>query len=120
MRLLFLALLVVLLAASAFCFAADNPVVGSWNCVATSTTGEHIKLTMVVKQEDGKLSGALTMESGDQIAMLEPQLDQNEFRFKININNDLYSVIVKLDGDKLAGKYDGKEASGTVEGTRQS
>ena len=120
MRLVFLVLLVALLACSVLCMAAGNPVVGTWKCVAVSATGVPINLTMDVKLVDNKLSGALTMESGDQIALIDPQLEGSEFRFKIDINNDLYTVIVKLDGDKFAGKYDGKEASGTIEGTRQS
>jgi len=120
MKHIFLVLLTIILSASAISLAAGNPVVGTWKCEAIATTGQHINLTMDVKLADDKLSGALTLESGDQIAMIDPQLNGAEFRFKIDINNDLYTVIVKLDGDKFAGKYDGKEASGTIEGTRQS
>ena len=120
MKRILMASLLVTLAATALCVAAGNRVIGSWKCVAVSITGDHINLTMDVKQADGKLSGALTLESGDQIAMIDPQLEGNNFQFKININNDLYTIGVKLDGDKFAGKYDGKEASGTIEGTRQS
>jgi hypothetical protein len=117
MRLLKSFVLLLLVAGLRLAFASPT---GNWKCVATSSTGEKLPITIVVKDDGGKLSGDLIMESGDRLPLVEPKADGNDFRFKININDQAYQVELKIDGGKISGKYSGPEASGTIEGEKQA
>jgi hypothetical protein len=105
-------------AISALSSAAENAIAGKWNCVGTSVTGQKIPVTIIVKEDAGKFSGMLILESGDQLSLVDPKADADHLTFKVMINDSPYSFDLKIDGVKLSGAYDGKDASGSVEGTK--
>ncbi|MBZ5586225.1 MAG: hypothetical protein LAQ30_29385 [Acidobacteriia bacterium] len=104
---------------SAVLFAAENPT-GTWDCTATPSNGGTIKVSLVVKNADGKLAGSVQVEGGEELPISEAKVDGASFTFKIQINGEPYTIDVKLAGGKLSGKYRGSEASGTLEGTRKT
>jgi hypothetical protein len=101
--------------------AADNPVVGKWDCKSTDEAGRSSAWTLVVKEDAGKLSGSLigVSQPDAQLPLVEPKLDGATFTFKLMINSDSYAVEMKIDGKKFDGKYSGPQASGKFEGTKQ-
>jgi hypothetical protein len=109
--------LTLLLACCAASFAADKPVVGTWDCVSTDDAGQTANWTMVVKEDSGNLTGTLSGDPGE-FTMVDPKLDGNNFSFKVVVNESSYLVETTIDGKKLEGKYKGAEASGTLKGTK--
>jgi hypothetical protein len=112
-------LLTVLLLVPAIIWAADNPVVGKWECVATDDQGQQSNWTLVVTEEDGKLKGTLSGDAGE-FPIADAKLDGNMFSFKVVVNEVSYAVEGTLDGNKLDGKYKGPEANGTIKASRQT
>ncbi len=99
--------------------AADNPVVGKWECISADDSGQESTWTLTVNDEGGKLSGTLAGGQGE-FELTDPKLEGNTFTFKIIVNGDAYSIETKIDGKKLDGTFKGPEASGTLKGTKQS
>jgi hypothetical protein len=112
-------LLTFLLFGLGLCWAADNPVVGKWDCTATDDAGQTSNWTMTVKQDGDNLSGTLSGDPGE-FELVDAKLDGNSFTFKVVVNDVSYTVQTTIDGNKLEGKYNGAEASGTLKGTKQS
>lgn len=102
--------------ACAWAMAAANPVVGTWDVV--SANGEEYTWTLTVKEQAGKLSGNLTGGPGD-FPLIDPKLEGHTFTFKININEEAYTVTLKISGNKLEGTWKGPESQGTIKGARQ-
>jgi hypothetical protein len=100
-------------------WAADNPVVGTWDCTSVDDAGQSATWTMVVKEANGSLTGTLSGDPGE-FAMVEPKLDGDTFTFKVVVNEVSYAIEAKIDGKKLDGKYKGAESNGTLKGTKQS
>jgi hypothetical protein len=111
--------LIVLILGFGLCRAADSPVVGTWDCVSTDDAGQNSNWTLVVKEDDGKLSGTLSGDPGE-FAIVDPRLDGKTFTFKVVVNDATYSVETTLDGAKFEGKYKGPEASGTLKGSKHA
>jgi hypothetical protein len=116
---IFTLLLAVLSIGLALCWAADNPAVGKWDCTATDDAGQASNWTLVVKEDDGKLSGTLSGDPGE-FDLADLKVDGNSFTFKVVVNDATYTVETTIDGNKLEGKYTGPEASGTIKATKQS
>jgi hypothetical protein len=93
---------------------------GKWDCVATSTTGQKIPLTLEIKDEAGALTGAMVLESGDRLSLIDLKTEGEHLSFKIMINDDPYQVDLKIENNKVTGKYSGKEASGVLEGEKKA
>ncbi len=111
--------LAILLCGFGLCWAADNPAVGKWECTATDDAGQTSNWTMVVKEENGKLSGTLSGDPGE-FDIVDAKVEGNAFTFKVVVNDVSYTVETTIDGNKLEGKYSGAEASGTLKGTKQT
>jgi len=103
----------------ALSWAADKPVVGTWDCTSTDDAGQAANWTMVVKEDNGALAGTLSGDPGE-FTMVEPKLEGNKFTFKVIVNEVSYTVEATIDGKKLDGKYKGAESNGTLKGTKQS
>ena len=101
--------------------AADNPVVGKWDCKSTDDGGQQIPWTLVVKEDGGKLSGSLisVTQPDAAVPLIEPKSDGVSFTFKVTIGDRSYSVETKINGKKLDGKYTGSQTSGKFEGAKQ-
>jgi len=111
--------LTIVLFAPVLCRAAENPVVGTWDCVGTDDQGQSSNWTLVVKEEGGKLGGTLSGDPGE-FTLVDAKLDGNSFTFKVIVNEETYTVDAKVDGNKVEGKYKGPEAGGTIKGTRHT
>lgn len=117
---LFLTLfLTVLMFGTMQCRAADNPVVGTWDCVSTDDAGQTSNWTLVVKEDAGKLSGSLSGDPGE-FALVDAKLAGHAFTFKVVVNEASYEVETTIDGNKLEGKYKGPEAAGNLKGTKHT
>jgi hypothetical protein len=105
----------LLLLCSLILSAAD----GKWRFTATDNQGNDSQWVLELKTQDGKLTGTL---SGDQgtLPLIDPKADDTSITFKVTVNDQTYSVDLKIDGDKLEGKFTGEEASGTIKGTRET
>jgi hypothetical protein len=102
------------------CWAADNPVVGKWDCTSNDGTGQELTWTLVVKEDGGKLSGSLIGGLG-AVDLIEPRLEGNTFTFKIYVNaNCTAEAKLKVEGKKMDGKFGCAEASGSFKGAKQS
>jgi hypothetical protein len=121
MRLL-VALLAIFLCSAALCFAAGNPAVGKWGCTSVDEGGTRTTWTLVVKEENGKISGSLLGTNDEELPLVDPAVDGQTFTFKLRINpEELVEVTVTIDGNKFDGKFKGKASgAGTLKGTRQA
>jgi hypothetical protein len=107
-----------LLAVAPFAAAASNPV-GNWVFVAKPPGGGQVDGSILIKQADGKLSGAMRLAGGEEIPLVELKFEGATLSFKFDLGGNSYAVEVKIDGDKLSGKYTSPVESGTVEGARK-
>ena len=111
--------LTILLFSFAICWAADNPMVGKWDCVGVDDSGQPTNWTMVLTDDGGKLKGTLSGDPGE-FEMVDAKLEGDTFTFKVVVNDATYTVESKLTGNKVEGKYKGPEGSGTIKGTKAS
>jgi hypothetical protein len=111
--------LTVLLFASVAAWAADNPVVGTWDVVGTDDAGQTANWTLVVKDDGGKLGGTLSGDPGE-FTLIDAKLEGNAFTFKVVANEETYAVETTINGNKFEGKYKGPEAAGTLKGTKHT
>src|SRR5947209_13103598 len=95
--------------------AADS----KWRFTATDTEGNDTQWVLELKTQDGKLTGTLTGDNGS-LPLVDPKADDTSITFKVLVNDVPYDVDLKVDGDKLEGKYSGAEASGTIKGSRET
>jgi hypothetical protein len=109
----------MLLVGAGLAMAADHPAVGTWQVTSKTDSGEEYTWKMIIKNEDGKLTGVLSGEMGDfQLADLKYENDT--LSFKVQIEDQSYATEAKIAGNKLDGTFKGTGASGTLTGTRQS
>jgi len=111
--------LTIILFSFAICWAADNPIVGKWDCIGTDDSGQASNWTMVVKDDGGKLTGTLSGDPGE-FQLVDAKLEGDTFTFKVVVNDETYTVESKLTGNKVEGKYKGPEGGGTIKGTKAS
>ena len=111
--------LTILLFSLATCLAADNPMVGKWDCIGTDDAGQASNWTLVVKDDGGQLKGTLSGDPGE-FELVDAKFEGGTFTFKVVVQDATYTVESKIDGNKLDGKYKGPEAGGTIKGTKAS
>ncbi len=117
------AFLAILLFSFAVCWAAENPVVGKWDCRSNDGSGQDLTWTLLVKQDGGKLSGSLAggPERPGEMPLIDPKLEGDTFTFKILVNDACtVQATLKVDGKKLDGKFGCAEVNGTLKGVKQS
>jgi hypothetical protein len=115
-RLFFLALAPVLVGAGRL--AAEQSIVGSWDCVSTTPTGVETKWTLTVKEKDGKLTGTAGSDEGD-MPISEAKLENDIFSFKVFVNSEPYVVKIKVDGAKFQGTWEGGGETGSIKGAKR-
>ncbi|MEK7409165.1 MAG: hypothetical protein AAB225_29230 [Acidobacteriota bacterium] len=99
--------------------AADKPIVGAWKAVTDSPDGEQYTWTVVVKEEDGKLTGTMTGGPG-QFPLVDAKLDGDLFTFKVVVEEQTYAIEVKVAGTAIEGTWKGPGSKGFIKGTKQS
>src|SRR5690242_19662714 len=105
----------VLLLCSLVLSAADS----KWRFTATDSEGNDSQWVLELKTQDGKLAGTLTGDNGT-VPLIDPAADDTSITFKVTVDDVTYDVHLKIDGDKLEGKYTGGQNSGTIKGARET
>ncbi len=116
-RLFFLALAPVLVSVG-WLVAAEQPIVGNWDCTSTTPTGTDMKWTLTVKEQNGKLTGTAGSDEGD-MPISEAKLEGGEFSFKVFVNSEPYAVKIKVDGARFQGTWTGGGETGAIKGTKK-
>ena len=97
--------------------AAENPVAGTWKVV--SRGAEELNWTLIVKEQDGKLSGTL---KGDlaEFELIDPKLDGDSFTFKVSPDDaTTIAVAGKVSGKSMQGTFKGPNDEGTFTAEKQ-
>jgi hypothetical protein len=101
----------------AACFASD--VVGRYKLTANAPDGNAYNVTLIVKEEGGKLSGVLDSERG-QMPLANVASSGNELRFDLMLDMGAIPFRLKIDGDKVTGTLTAPDGStGSVTGQRE-
>lgn len=113
--------ILMILAGSVMCLAA-NPAVGKWECVSDDGHGAIRHWTLVIADAHNKLGGAIVgLEEGESMRLIDLKVDGQLLSFKTFVNpNCTIAFNLKFDGNKLDGKFECPEASGTLTGTKKS
>ena len=94
-------------------FAAD--IAGKWNLTAKDPDGNEIKGQMVLKYEDGKLSGTIGSAQGTN-PLKEVEFKDNVLTCKLMYGDNQVTLKLTLDGDTLKGNWSTEDGNtGPVE-----
>lgn len=97
-------------------FAAD--IAGKWNLTAKDPDGNDIKGQLVIKSEDGKLSGTIGGAQGTN-PLKEVEFKDNVLTCKLMYGDNEVTLKLTLDGDTLKGNWSTEDGNtGPVECTR--
>jgi hypothetical protein len=121
-RLVSSALLTIIFVTLSFCaaavHAADAPgLAGKWKMASITPDGGTVDWTLTMKQEGDTWVATVSGNDGDAPAK-EVKVDGASLHMKTPYGGDYYDVDLKLDGDKLTGKWSGNTDSGATTGTR--
>ncbi len=123
-------LVLALMVLTAFSLSAQKPadLVGTWEGEGTlEGEVEPNVLTLVLKLEEGKLSGHMSdqFETMIETPIEDVNLEEGTFSFSVYADMDgnqmLIKFIMKVDGDSMEGKIEIPDigANGTWEATKQ-
>jgi hypothetical protein len=98
--------------------AAEKPIIGKWECVATTGDGSTMNLILTVDEKDGKLAGLVSMQEGDY-ELVDPKLEKDVFTFRVLLNAETYDVELKVSGSKLDGTWKGAGQTGELHGKKK-
>ncbi len=116
MRLMRILLPLCLLAMSSL--AAD--VAGRWKMVANAPDGNAYNVTLVIKDDGGKLAGVMESDRG-QMPIANVVYASGELRFDLMLDMGAIPFRLKIDGDKLSGTLTAPDGStGSVTGQRET
>lgn len=100
------------------CFASD--VAGRWKLAANAPDGNTYNVTLVLKDEGGKLAGTLDSERG-QMPLANVAYANGELRFDLMLDMGAIPFRLKIDGDKVTGTLTAPDGStGSVTGQREA
>lgn len=112
----FLKVLAVLASLSAAAWAGG--VTGKWKVTASAPDGNTYNVDLVVKEDGGKLTGALESERGT-MPLQDVAFANDELTFKLEIGSGPIPFKLKVDGDTLKGTLTAPDgATGAVTGKR--
>jgi hypothetical protein len=109
MRRLFVTALVVTLAGSVGALRADdkaNPT-GTWKWTVPGQGGQTREMTLKLKLDGDKLTGAMVGRNGQETAIEDGQFKDGEVSFK---------VTRERQGNKITTKYSGKVSGDAIKG----
>lgn len=100
------------------CFASD--VAGRWKLAANAPDGNTYNVTLIVKEEGGKLAGVMDSERG-QMPLANVAYSNGELRFDLMLDMGAIPFRLKIDGDKVTGTLTAPDGStGSVTGQREA
>jgi hypothetical protein len=110
--------LLVFTALSAAVFGSD--AAGRWKLAANAPDGNTYNVTLVVKEEGGKLIGVLDSERG-QMPLQNVSYANGELRFDLVLDMGAIPFRLKIDGDRITGSLTAPDGStGSVTGQREA
>ncbi|HEY3937121.1 MAG TPA: hypothetical protein VGL97_06805 [Bryobacteraceae bacterium] len=92
-------------------------LIGKWNMTAESDGGDPVKWTLVLKEDEGKLTAVLATDQGEQVAKDFTYAD-GVLKFKAPYQGNYYEIELKLVGEKLDGTWSGDGNSGKTSGVK--
>lgn len=96
--------------------AAD--IAGRWKLIANAPDGNTYNVTLIVKEDNGKLSGVLDSERG-QMPLQNVVYANGELRFDLVLDMGAIPFRLKVDGDRMSGTLSAPDGStGSVRGER--
>ncbi|MGC8883015.1 MAG: hypothetical protein ACP5UT_09280 [Bryobacteraceae bacterium] len=102
------------------CCLLASDVAGRWKLAANAPDGNTYNVTLIVREEGGKLSGVLDSERG-QMPLQNVTYANGELRFDLVLDMGAIPFRLKLDGDRIAGTLTAPDGStGTVTGQREA
>lgn len=102
-------------------FAADHPVIGTWQWTATPDEGDQVSGELEVKAAGGgKIDAVMVLHDGARVSTENPKTEGDDFSFDVTVEGNLYHVTVTVSGDKFKGKFTGDAAKGTIEGSKKA
>jgi hypothetical protein len=98
--------------------AADAPgLAGKWKMASITPDGSTVAWTLTMKHEGDTWTATVGGNDADAPAK-EVKVDGASLHMKTPYNGDYYDVNLKLDGDKLTGKWSSDNDSGATTGAR--
>lgn len=100
--------------------AAASDVAGRWKLVANAPDGNAYNVTLIVREEGGRLSGVLDSERG-QMPLQNVTFSNGELRFDLVLDMGAIPFRLKIDGDRITGTLTAPDgATGSVTGQREA
>jgi hypothetical protein len=112
-------LVFVVLAAATICaFAQDHKTLaGKWN-MTSETSGDPVNWTLVLKEDNGKLTAVLAAGEGEQ-PVKDLTYTNGVLKFKVPYQGEYYDIDLKQNGEKLDGTWSGMNGdSGKTSGAK--
>ncbi len=114
-----------MLAAVLICFCAvsaasatDAPgLAGKWKMVSVTPDGDKVDWTLTIKHDGETWSATVSAADGDAPAK-DVKVEGASVHMKTPYGGDFYDIDLKLDGDKMTGKWSGASDSGDTSGVR--
>lgn len=100
------------------CFASD--AAGRWKLAANAPDGNTYNVTLIVKEEGGKLTGVMESDRG-QMPLANVVYSNGELRFDLMLDMGAIPFRLKIDGEKVTGTLTAPDgATGSVTGQREA
>ncbi len=115
-----LILAVLALFAAAFALQArddSKTLLGKWNMVSITPDGESLKWVLIIKEVDGKLTGALATEDGEA-STKDFSFADGMVKFQAPYQGEYYEVELKFADGQLNGTWSNGSDSGKTTGTK--
>ncbi|MGE5646930.1 MAG: hypothetical protein ACM336_14175 [Acidobacteriota bacterium] len=112
-----LPLAAILLLGAGLLMAASD-VAGTWDLVSAVDGGDEMSWKLVIKEDNGKLTGILSGEPGD-FTLEDIKVDGDTLTFKVSIDYQTYTTESKIAGSKLNGTFKSSGSNGTLKGTKE-
>jgi|SRR5579875_258436 len=98
--------------------AGNNPIVGTWNCIAHGGENGDVPFTLYLQESDGELTGTVSAPQGDA-DLSSVTFKDNKLKIDIDTGDSNYSLTATYAEGKLAGEWsrDGQK-QGTWEGKK--
>ena len=116
-RSLWLAAIVILAASSLLAQTGNQPYLGTWNLVAVTPDGDKVPFALIIKEQEGKLTGTLKFDA-DEGEAKDFSLADGVVKFQAPYQGDFYGIELKLVEGKLTGKWHGGDSEGEISGTK--
>ncbi len=100
--------------------AADaSTFVGTWDCSSETSAGDEFKFTLIIREQDGKLSATAESEQGT-IPISSFEVGDEGATFKASVNDQDFVVKIKVNGAAMDGTWSGGDDNGTLKGAKRA